>query len=308
MALTDVLSNRIESAISSNKVVLFMKGTPVQPQCGFSAAVVEILNNLTTDYGTFDVLADPEIREGIKEYSSWPTIPQLYIEGEFVGGCDIVKQMFNAGELHALLGSTPPDRTAPDIQISDQAASAIKQALQHQSDVAVHLSISATWNHQFSLNPAQGNEIRAESNGVEILLDLTSAQRADGLVIDMVDTPQGTGFNIHNPNAPPPVNQISPQELQDMLATQENVHLFDVREPGERDKAHIEGSRLLDQEAVAYIEALAKDEVLVFHCHHGARSQSAADYFREKGYTQVHNLIGGIDAWSQQVDSNVPRY
>ena len=93
-----------------------------------------------------------------------------------------------------------------------------------------------------------------------------------------------------------------------MLAIEENIHLFDVREPGERDKAHIEGSRLLDQDTVAYIETLAKDEVLVFHCHHGPRSQSAADYFRERGYTRVHNLSGGIDAWSQQVDPSVPRY
>lgn len=308
MAVSEVLSNRIETTISSNKVVLFMKGTPAQPQCGFSAAVIEILNNLVPDYATINVLADPDLRDGIKEYSNWPTIPQLYISGEFVGGCDIVKQMFNSGELHSLLGSTPPDRTVPEMQISDQAAAAIKQAMEQQPGIAVRLDISATWNHQFHLGPAQGHEIRAASNGVEILFDLGSAQRADGLVIDMVETPQGVGFNIHNPNAPPPIKQISPQQLKSMLIAPSDIHLFDVRESHERDTASIAGSKLLDGDAVAYIETLAKDVALVFHCHRGSRSQSAADYFRERGYTNIHSLTGGIDAWSQQVDPDVPRY
>lgn len=308
MALTDALSNRIETAVASSEVLLFMKGSPAQPQCGFSASVVEILNHLTPDYATINVLAEPDIREGIKEYSKWPTIPQLYIGGEFVGGCDIVKQLFNTGELHKLLGSTPPDRTEPEIRISDQAAAAIKQALEDQPNSAVHLHISSSWNHQFNLAPAQGHEIKALANDVEILFDLSSAQRADGLTIDMVETPHGVGFNINNPNAPPPVKQISPQELKHMLSGSGNVHLFDVREPGERDKACIEGSRLLDRETVSYIETLAKDAVLVFLCHHGNRSQSAADYFREQGYTNLHNLSGGIDAWSLQIDPSVPRY
>lgn len=308
MALSDVLSNRIEETIGSNRVVLFMKGTPAQPQCGFSASVIEVLNHLTPDYATIDVLTDPEIREGIKEFSNWPTIPQLYVSGQLVGGCDIVKQMFNTGELHALVGATPPERTAPQIKISDQAAAAIKSALEQQPAVAVHLQISATWNHQFKLGPAQGHEIKADSNGVEILFDLSSAQRANGLTIDMAETAHGTGFNIHNPNAPPPIKQISPNELKNMLLAPGKIHLFDVREPGERAKACIEESRLLDKDAVDFIERLPKDEAMVFYCHTGRRSQSAADYFRERGYTSVHNLSGGIDAWSQRVDPDVPRY
>lgn len=302
------LSSQIETSISSNKVVLFMKGTPQQPQCGFSATVIEILNDLVEDYATVNVLENPEIREGIKEYSQWPTIPQLYIDSEFVGGCDIVKQMFNTGELHGILGTEAPDGTPPEITISDKAAAVIRQALEHQPGVAVHLEISPTWDHQFNLSPAQGHEIRAESNGVQILFNLASAQRANGLAIDMVDTPQGSGFDIRNPNAPPPVREISPQALKQKLEAEEPLHLFDVREPQEREKASIPGSRVLDQDAVTFINALAKDEMLVFHCHYGPRSQSAADYFRQQGFTNLHNLTGGIDAWSQQVDPGVPRY
>jgi monothiol glutaredoxin len=93
----------IENEVKSNPVVLFMKGTPDFPQCGFSGQVVQILNYLGIDYKGVNVLADADIRQGIKDYSNWPTIPQLYIKGEFVGGCDIVREMFQAGELQQVL-------------------------------------------------------------------------------------------------------------------------------------------------------------------------------------------------------------
>ena len=96
--MTDTQS-RIADEIKSSDVVLFMKGTPVFPQCGFSAATVQILSHLGVTFKAIDVLKDPEIRAGIKEFSNWPTIPQLYVKGEFVGGCDIVREMFEAEEL-----------------------------------------------------------------------------------------------------------------------------------------------------------------------------------------------------------------
>jgi monothiol glutaredoxin len=95
--------DRIQSEVSSNDVLLFMKGTPVFPQCGFSAATVGILSNLGVKFKAIDVLKDPEIRAGIKEFSNWPTIPQLYVKGEFVGGCDILKEMYEADELAPFL-------------------------------------------------------------------------------------------------------------------------------------------------------------------------------------------------------------
>ena len=95
--------DRIQSEVSGNDVLLFMKGTPVFPQCGFSAATVGILTNLGVKFKAIDVLKDPEIRQGIKEFSNWPTIPQLYVKGEFVGGCDILKEMYEADELAPFL-------------------------------------------------------------------------------------------------------------------------------------------------------------------------------------------------------------
>ena len=97
------VSDRIKSDLSANDVVLFMKGSPVFPQCGFSAAVVQVLTHMGVKFKGIDILQDPSLRQGIKEFSNWPTIPQLYVKGEFVGGCDIVREMFESGELQTLL-------------------------------------------------------------------------------------------------------------------------------------------------------------------------------------------------------------
>ena len=94
---------RIQTEVETNDVLLFMKGTPVFPQCGFSAAVIQVLSHLKIKFNSVNVLEDMDIREGIKHYSDWPTIPQLYVKGEFVGGCDIIREMFETGELSAFL-------------------------------------------------------------------------------------------------------------------------------------------------------------------------------------------------------------
>jgi monothiol glutaredoxin len=102
MTATTTIQDKIAQAVAENDVMLFMKGSPVAPQCGFSAAVVQILSQLGVKFKAMDVLADPELRQGIKEFSNWPTIPQLYVKGEFIGGCDIVREMFAEGELQSL--------------------------------------------------------------------------------------------------------------------------------------------------------------------------------------------------------------
>jgi monothiol glutaredoxin len=101
--MTDKASQDIQTTIDNNSVVLFMKGSKEMPQCGFSSAVVNALAYLEVDFKDVDVLEDGELREGIKKFSNWPTVPQLYVKGEFVGGCDIVKEMFETGELNTFL-------------------------------------------------------------------------------------------------------------------------------------------------------------------------------------------------------------
>ena len=99
----DPVKERIEADLKSNDVVLYMKGTPVFPQCGFSAAVVQVLTHVGVKFKGINILEDAELRQGIKDYANWPTIPQLYVKGEFIGGCDIVREMYQTGELTDLL-------------------------------------------------------------------------------------------------------------------------------------------------------------------------------------------------------------
>jgi monothiol glutaredoxin len=104
--MTDV-KTRIDALVKTNEIMLFMKGTPLFPQCGFSSRAISILDHLGAPYETVDVLADAEVRQGVKAYSDWPTVPQLYVRGEFVGGSDIMMEMFESGELKQLVDAAP---------------------------------------------------------------------------------------------------------------------------------------------------------------------------------------------------------
>src|ERR1700690_3955113 len=117
MSLDESLRQRFDDLVKTNKVVLFMKGTRRSPACGFSATVVGILDELVPSYQTVDVLASAEVRDGIKAYSDWPTIPQLFIDGGFVGGCDIVREMHASGELAKALGVTVTEVAPPRITV-----------------------------------------------------------------------------------------------------------------------------------------------------------------------------------------------
>jgi monothiol glutaredoxin len=101
--MDDTLRQRIDGMVKTNKVFLFMKGNADFPQCGFSARVVDVLQDVGVPFSTFDILSDPAVRQGVKDYAQWPTFPQLYVGGEFVGGCDIVTEMYANGELQSLL-------------------------------------------------------------------------------------------------------------------------------------------------------------------------------------------------------------
>jgi monothiol glutaredoxin len=306
MALAPRTQEQIQQLVDHNRVMLFMKGNRDQPQCGFSMQVVNVLDRLLPTYATFDVLSDPVVREGIKEFSDWPTIPQLYVQGQFLGGCDVVKEMYANGELHEVLGLKRDDPTAPRITITDAAAQAFRQARKNGDDL-LHLGIDARFHYSLGFGPRQPDDIQVESNGLQLLIDPDSARRADGLSIDAKQSPRGPQLAIDNPNEPK-VAQIGPAALKALLDSGERFLLVDVRTPAEQATASIKGARLLDQAFKSELEALPKDTKLVFHCHHGGRSQQAALEFAGLGFRSVHNLEGGIDAWSREIDASVPRY
>ena len=307
MTLNDSTREKIENLIQQNRVVLFMKGTPKAPQCGFSSKTVGLLDSILDNYESVDVLEDQEIREGIKVFGDWPTIPQLYIDGELVGGCDIVTAMFNNCELHEMLGVEAPDRTPPEVTITDAAAEKILEAMEGHEGIGLHFAVDAGWQSQFNLAPAEGHEIKIETNGITMLFDLASAQRARGVVIDWVETMQGAGLTIHLPQAPEPVKQMSVSELKNSLENN-TVILIDVRGSEERALASLDAAKPMNSETMQLMEALPKDTALAFICHVGNRSQVAAEHFRKQGFTNVNNVVGGIDAWSKEVDPSVPEY
>lgn len=204
---------RIDGMVHAERVVLFMKGTPDAPRCGFSARVAATLARHGVAYRAVDVLADPDVREGVKAYSDWPTLPQLFVDGELVGGADIVEEMDADGSLGPLLGA---------------------------------------------------------------------AER-------------------------PAIQQTSAEQVAAWLAAGEVV-LLDVRTDHELALASVPGARQLRTADFPELEQLPRDTRLAFLCHHGIRSQAAAEAFRQIGFTELHNVVGGIEAWSVEVDPEVPRY
>lgn len=307
MALDDAARSRIRSLIESDRVVLFMKGERDAPQCGFSATVCRILDQILPEYATVDVLADPALREGIKTFSSWPTIPQLYVAGEFVGGCDIVQEMLADGSLLAALGVEAPPADPPRVELSEAAAEALRELAARSGGQALHLRIDARGGTSMWFGPEEGGEITAEARGVALQMDPLTAPRAEGLRIDAEPTAEGPAFRI-TPAHVASVQEMSVQELRRRLEAGEPLELLDVRTPEERAVAHIEGSRLLDEAEAGRVAALDRDVPLVFHCHHGGRSRAAAEHFAALGFREVYNVSGGIEAWSREVDPSVPRY
>jgi len=307
--LSPELRQKLESLVTQDEVVLFMKGSRSFPQCGFSARLVGILNTLIPKYATVNVLSDPDVRNGMKEFSDWPTFPQLYVKGEFVGGADIVGQLFESGELAQKLGVPAGGAKAPAVTVTPRAANELQAALADggPGDI-IHLTIDERWEHALDIGAKEPGHVTLASNGITVQLDPMSAGRAEGVVIDFVDGPQGAGFKIDNPNRPAGVRQVGPKDLKAMLDRGEIKELFDVRTPKERATASIEGAKLLDDATMSYLESLPRDTPIAFHCHHGSRSQTAATHFMGKGFTKVFNLAGGIDAWSLEVDPKVPRY
>ena len=307
MSNTPAFKARIDTLVGENQIVLFMKGNRRMPQCGFSAKVVGMLDGIVDTYETVDVLSDPEVRSGMKGYSDWPTFPQLYIDGEFVGGCDIITDMYGSGELHKTLGVDLGEVPDPTITVTDSAAEQFRAALADQPGASLRFQVSPTFQHGLELGPKGAIDVVVACNGVDLVLDRASAGRADGIVIDFITEGGNSGFKIDNPNAPATVRQLGPAEVKALLDGGRGA-LIDVRTPQEWQTARIEGARLLDADVERWIQEQPKDTLLMFTCHHGGRSNKAAEHFVRQGYTNVVNLAGGIDAWSRTIDSKVPTY
>jgi monothiol glutaredoxin len=303
------VQSRIKDLVEGEKFLLFMKGSRGFPQCGFSAQVVQILDEYLPEYRTVNVLEDPEVRQGIKDYSDWPTIPQLYVDGEFIGGCDIVRDMHTSGELEKVLGTAPIEVDPPEVTITHAAIKAFEGAAGDAEYEHLRFEIGPRFQYALSFGPALDGDVVVESNGMKLYMDRGTARKAGGTVIDFVDGPQGAGFKIKNPHEPPRVEQLTVKELKEKLDAGHDVTVFDVRPEQERDIAKLDFAVPLDSEdGRRQLDALPNDSFIVLQCRSGGRSQMAAQQVLAAGYTNVHNLVGGILAWADEIDPSLTKY
>ena len=332
MPITERARQQIEEVVKGNDVVLFMKGNRNFPQCGFSAQVVQILNGHLNKYQTVNVLSDPEIRDGIKDFSSWPTIPQLYVKGEFVGGCDIIKEMQATGELSKVLagaaeakagGGTgaaaagPAANAAPKVTMTADAIAAISKALHedqagheghNHAPSVLRLDVDPAFAVDLYFGDKAAGDFEVDLGSIKMYIDKESAPRANGISIAYVSTPDGGAFRIDNPNEPARVKSLSVTDVKQLLDAKTPFTFFDVRPENEREIAKLAEAQPLDDAAYAKLESMDRKAMIVFHCHHGGRSRAAAEHFLREGFTNVHNMEGGIEAWSQKIDAKIPRY
>jgi monothiol glutaredoxin len=234
-----------------------------------------------------------------------------------VGGCDIVKDLFASGELPKVLGGAgvalkaqkaPGEAAAPpNVTITPSAAEAFRAAAEDSPGEVLRLAIDPAFNCDLHFGPREKGDVEAKSSGLSIFIPAASVVRASGITIDFIEGPKGAAFKIDNPNEPPRVKRIGPKELKGMLDGG-RVALYDVRPDAERALATIAAATKLDAASQEALMQLPKDAAIAFHCHHGGRSRAAAEALLREGFRNVYNLEGGIDAWSLEVDSSVPRY
>ena len=194
------------------------------------------------------------------------------------------------------------------IGLSSAARHALQKAAAEAGESVVRVTINERFEYDIRFAARDDRDIEVECGGVVLVIDPSSATRAEGAYIDFVTGSEGSGFTVDNPNRPVLVRQLSAPGLRALLDSGVPFELIDVRTEDERAIATIEGSRLLDRSCQEYLLGLDRETAIVFQCHHGIRSQAAAEYFLRQGFRNVSNLQGGIDAWSQLVDPALPRY
>lgn len=306
--LDPTLRQRLVELTTREPVVLFMKGTRQQPHCGFSARTVEILGRYLQHFDTFNILEDEVVREGLKAFADWPTFPQLWVNGELVGGSDIIATLHQNGELAEVLGADVQPIPVPKVTITEAAAARIKEVT-HDPSPALRLVIDADFNYSFEgLERIEPGDVQVTQWEMSLVMDPGTAGRAEGMTLDFATGDDGASLVVDNPNAPGQPKLMQVEDLAIWLESDKPLHLVDVRTEQEWNLAHLPQARFLDEEAAAFLDGLDKDAPIAFICHHGGRSQQAAEHFARLGFTDVYNVVGGMDAWSVRVDPKVPRY
>lgn len=291
--MTEELRAKLQAMVDSHDVVLFMKGTRQQPQCGFSNRVVSILEELEIDYQTYNVFSDPDIRSGMKDFSMWPTFPQLYIKQEFVGGCDLVTEMMQSGELPGMLGVTLEDVEPPTVHCSPNILNLFKESLATHGG-GIHIDVSKNFQYDIFIGPKSNGQVESIVDGVPFYFSRGSAKRANGISLDFKDGDNG-GVLIDNPNEPK-FEDIAVSDVEAWVADNPTAKVYQI---GVTADQVLPFATLLDASAHQEIGQLPKDHPIAFMCVMGVRSQHAAKDLAFQGYSNVFNIVGGLTAWNE---------
>ena len=291
--MTEELRAKLQAMVDSHDVVLFMKGTRQQPQCGFSNRVVSILEELEIDYQTYNVFSDPDIRSGMKDFSMWPTFPQLYIKQEFVGGCDLVTEMMQSGELPGMLGVTLEDVEPPTVHCSPNILNLFKESLATHGG-GIHIDVSKNFQYDIFIGPKSNGQVESLVDGVPFYFSRGSAKRANGISLDFKDGDNG-GVLIDNPNEPK-FEDIAVSDVEAWVADNPTAKVYQI---GVTAEQVLPFATLLDASAHQEIGQLPKDHPIAFMCVMGVRSQHAAKDLVFQGYNNVFNIVGGLTAWNE---------
>jgi monothiol glutaredoxin len=291
--MTEELRLKLKAMVDSHENVLFMKGNRQQPQCGFSSKVVGILEELEIDYQTYNVFSDPDIRSGMKDFSQWPTFPQLYINQEFVGGCDVVTDMMQSGELAAAFGVILEDISPPTINCSSNILALFKESIATHGG-GILLDITKDFQYDIAIGPKQGNQLEVIVDGVSFFVSRGTAKRADGISLDFKDGDNG-GVLIENPNEPK-FEVIAVENLLQWVDQTPNAKVYQI---GASEEEKLPFATLLSASAHEEIQKMDKNHPIAFMCRMGIRSEQASRSLAFEGYTNVHNVQGGLNAWQQ---------
>jgi len=295
------VEKKIQSLISEFPIVLFMKGNRENPQCGFSAEIVKILDHYVPFYETCDVLLDPDLREGIKEFSEWPTIPQLYVRKQFIGGCDIMKELHQAGALIKILGLKLTGLQVPKVSLSDSAYERCLYFLRVSYIYhAVRISVSARYAYSLQVDDLRLGDMELKYKKIQLIFSKPTASRIDGMRIEFVESEMKRGFKFINPSFPSRVKLIKVSDLKALVIKEKRFTIFDTRTQNEWDDSNIQNSKLLLGLSRNDMERISKNESIIFYCNKGKHSRAIAEKFRFNGFSNVYSLIGGIEEWNKE--------
>lgn len=310
MTLSAADRQRIETLLRAHRLVVFMNGAPDAPERFFSHKICRLLDGLGLDYAYVDVSADSKLREQIKAYGGLQAIPQLYLDGQPLGGNEVVEQMAGADELHAALGLPVPDRTPPAVRLTPAAAEFLRGVVRGKGEgTVVDIAVDPQFRSSLRFGPRRNDAIAAEMDGVALQFDLASARRAEGLSIDWQDVERGPSLLLSHPRAPvpKPVRWISPSEA-DARVRAGTLTIVDLRREEERALARLSVPFLYLDEGTHEIRHMPPQAPLAVLCHRGERCWHGAQHLVQLGHRDVYAIEGGIDAWAADVDASIPRY